>query len=169
VRRVRYHSGYWITGRHVSLEPRGQIMTVKVGDVLDHKGAAVVTAVPDQTVASVTQILAQRRIGAVPVTDGQGRLVGIISERDIVRGRSQYGAAALTFPVARLMTGEVRTCKLDDPIVELMEIMTNHRIRHLPVIENGMLRGIISIGDVVKQRLLEAQFELEQLHRYISS
>ena len=144
-------------------------MTVKVGDVLTHKGSEVVTATPDQTVASITRVLAQKRIGAAPVTDGQGRLIGIISERDIVRGMSEYGAPVLTFPVARLMTGEVRTCKLEDPIVELMEIMTTRRIRHLPVIENDLLRGIISIGDVVKQRLLEAQFELEQLHRYISS
>ena len=144
-------------------------MTVKVGDVLNDKGSAVVTAAPDQTIASVTRILVQKRIGAVPVTDAGGRLIGIISERDIVRGMADHGTAVLTFPVARLMTGEVRTCKLDDAIVELMEIMTKHRIRHLPVIENEMLRGIISIGDVVKQRLLEAQFELEQLHRYISS
>jgi CBS domain-containing protein len=144
-------------------------MATKVSDVLKQKGFAIVTVAPTQTVAAVVEILTQHRIGAAPVTDPSGRLIGIISERDVVRGVSQHGVAALTFPTERLMTHEVKTCSPDDPIITLMEIMTNQRIRHLPVVEGDALRGIISIGDVVKQRLAEAQHELDELRRYISS
>lgn len=145
-------------------------MTAKVADLLNQKSSFdLVTAAPNQSIDSVAKLLAQHRIGAVPVTDGQGRLIGIISERDIIRGMSQHGDAVLALPVEHLMTREVRTCTPEEPIVELMEIMTNRRIRHLPVVQNGVLQGIVSIGDVVKQRLSEAQFELEQLRKYISS
>jgi CBS domain-containing protein len=144
-------------------------MATKVSDVLKQKGFAIVTVAPTQTIAAVVEILTQHRIGAAPVTDPSGRLIGIISERDVVRGMSQYGVAALTFPTERLMTREVKTCSLEDPIITLMEIMTNQRIRHLPVVEGDALRGIISIGDVVKQRLAEAQHELDELRRYIAT
>jgi CBS domain-containing protein len=144
-------------------------MATKVSDVLKHKGHHVVTVAPSQSIASVVKVLTQNRIGAAPVTDGHGRVVGIISERDVIRGLSERGAAALDLDAGQLMTSEVRSCAPADPIVELMEVMTNQRIRHLPVIAGGMLDGIVSIGDVVKQRLAEAQFELEELRRYISS
>ena len=121
------------------------------------------------TIASVADVLTQNRIGATPVADQNGRLIGIISERDIIHGLAEYGDAVRQLPVDRLMTRDVVTCSLEDSIVGLMEVMTNRRIRHLPVIENGKLRGIVSIGDVVKQRLAEAQFELDELRRYISS
>jgi CBS domain-containing protein len=144
-------------------------MATRVSDVLKEKGHHVVTVGPEQTVASVARILTQNRIGAAPVTEQPGRLAGIISERDIIRGISEHGDSALTLPAASLMTREVRTCSPTDAIVELMEVMTNQRIRHLPVLQDGSLQGIISIGDVVKQRLAEAQFELDELRRYISS
>jgi CBS domain-containing protein len=144
-------------------------MATTVLDVLKHKGDNVVTVVSDQTIASVADVLTRNRIGATPVADQNGRLIGIISERDIIHGLAEYGDAVLGLPVERLMTRDVVTCSLEDPIVGLMEVMTNRRIRHLPVVENGRLRGIVSIGDVVKQRLAEAQFELDELRRYISS
>jgi len=142
-------------------------MAATVSDVLRHKGYRVVTVAPDQPVVSVVEVLAENRIGATPVIDARGRLIGIISERDIIHGLAQHGDAVLSLTADRLMTRQVMTCSLGDPIVGLMEVITNHRIRHLPVVENGSLRGIISIGDVVKQRLAEAQFELDELRRYI--
>lgn len=144
-------------------------MPTRVLDVLEQKGRGVVAVSPEQTVASVARILTENHIGAAPVIDRRGVLAGIISERDIVRGLSRHGAAALELAAAQLMTTEVKTCLPGDAIVQLMEIMTNQRIRHLPVIENNALQGIVSIGDVVKQRLAEAQLELEELRRYIAS
>jgi CBS domain-containing protein len=144
-------------------------MAVKVSDVLSGKGFEVVTVTPEQSIDSAAKLLTEKRIGAAPVLDPQKQLIGILSERDIIRGLAREGDAVLAFPVERLMTREVKTCGLDETIVELMEVMTDRRIRHLPVIQDGVLRGIISIGDVVKQRLSEAQFELEQLRKYISS
>jgi len=144
-------------------------MLTKVSAVLRHKGVRVITVVPDQTVASVARLLTVHRIGAAPVVDGEGRLVGIISERDIVRGVSETGASTLALLAEHLMTREVTTCSPEDQLVDLMEVMTNQRIRHLPVVQDGVLRGIVSIGDVVEQRLDEVQFEVEELRRYISS
>ncbi len=143
-------------------------MTARVSDVLKQKGYRVITVAPAQTIASLTEVLTKNRIGAAPVIDDQG-IVGIISERDVVRGIAEQGAAVLAQAVERLMTREVMTCTPDDAIVELMAIMTRQRIRHLPVVERGALCGLVSTGDVVKQRLAEAQLELEELHRYISS
>ena len=137
-------------------------MATTVLDVLKHKGDNVVTVVPDQTIASVADALTRNRIGATPVADQNGRLIGIISERDIIHGLAEYGDAVLGLPVDRLMTHDVVTCSLEDAIVGLMEVMTNRRIRHLPVVENGRLRGIVSIGDVVKPCLAETQFELDE-------
>jgi CBS domain-containing protein len=144
-------------------------MPQRVSSVLEKKGHTVITATPGATVGSVVNLLARNRIGAVPVTGPDGRLVGIISERDVIRGMGQYGAAALALTVDALMTREVKTCAPEDQIVELMETMTLRRFRHLPVLRNGVLIGIVSIGDVVKQRLEEAQSELEALRSYIAS
>jgi len=141
----------------------------KVSSVLKHKGHDVVTVAPRQTVAWVVKVLAQNRIGAVPVINDEGQLIGIISERDIIRGMSEHADAVLTLPADQLMTRDVKTCSSDDQLVDLMEVMTLQRIRHLPVIQNGALHGIVSIGDVVKQRLEEVQSEAEELRRYIRS
>ena len=126
------------------------------------------TVSPNQTVASVAKVLTLNKIGAAPVIDEEDRLVGIISERDIIRELSEHGDAVLTFPVEQLMTRKVMTCSPDDPLVDLMRVMTLQRFRHLPVIRDGALCGIISIGDVVKQRLEEVQVEVQELRRYIS-
>jgi CBS domain-containing protein len=144
-------------------------MATKVSAVLESKGRNVVTVAPRDTVASLVKVLSVNRIGAAPVVNGDGRLAGIISERDVIRGMAQHGDSVTALPVERLMTTEVRTCSPEDAIVELMEVMTLQRIRHLPVVRNGALEGIVSIGDVVKQRLAEAQSELNELRSYISS
>jgi CBS domain-containing protein len=144
-------------------------MGAQVSSVLEHKGYAVVTVTPHQTVTSVIKVLAEKRIGAVPVVGDDGQLMGIISERDIIRAISEFAEAALTLPAARLMTREVKTCSFEDQLVDLMEVMTLRRIRHLPVVRNGALHGIVSIGDVVKQRLEEVHSEAEALRRYITS
>jgi CBS domain-containing protein len=144
-------------------------MTAKVADVLQQKGYRVITVAPAQTVAAAVEVLTRNRIGAAPVTNEAGELIGIISERDVVRGIAENGSGVLAHTVEQLMTREVKTCAPHDAIVELMAIMTNARIRHLPVLDGGALCGLVSIGDVVKQRLAEAQLELDELRRYISS
>jgi CBS domain-containing protein len=144
-------------------------MEAKVSDVLRHKGDRVVTLMPQQTIAAAVQLLTKNRIGAAPVVDEEGRIVGIVSERDIVRGMSEHAGALLALPVDQLMTREVKTCLPEDRLVDLMNVMTLQRIRHLPVVQKGALCGIISIGDVVKQRLEEVQSEVEDLQRYIRS
>jgi CBS domain-containing protein len=144
-------------------------MGTKVSSVLKNKGHDVVSVAPHQTIASVVKVLTQNRIGAAPVINEAGQLIGIISERDIIRGMSEYAGTVLTLPAEQLMTREVKTCSFEDQLVDLMEVMTLQRIRHLPVIENGALHGIVSIGVVVKQRLEEVQSEAEDLRRYIRS
>jgi CBS domain-containing protein len=144
-------------------------MGTKVSSVLKHKGHDVLTVGPQQTISSVVKLLAQNRIGALPVINPDGRLIGIISERDIIRGIAEHADRVLALPAERLMTREVKTCCSEDQLVDLMEVMTLQRFRHLPVIEDGALHGIVSIGDVVKQRLEEVQSEAEQLRNYIRS
>lgn len=138
-------------------------MGTKVSSVLKHKGHDVVTVAPQQTVTAVVKVLAQNRIGAVPVVNERGQIIGIISERDIIRGMSEHAEAVLAMSADHLMTRDVKTCSPEDQLVDLMEVMTLQRIRHLPVIQNGALHGIVSIGDVVKQRLEEVQSEAEDL------
>jgi CBS domain-containing protein len=144
-------------------------MGTTVSAVLRHKGHHVVTVGPRQTVAAVVKVLTQNRIGAAPVINEAAQLVGIISERDIIRGISEQGDGVLTRPAEELMTRDVRTCSSEDQLVDIMQVMTLQRFRHLPVVQNGALDGIVSIGDVVKQRLEEVQHEVEQLHNYIRS
>ena len=144
-------------------------MAANVSAVLNHKGHHVVTVAPKQSVAAVVRVLVANRIGAAPVVDEDGLLVGIISERDIIRGMSEQPDEVLSLPAERLMTREVKTCAPEDQLFEIMQVMTLQRVRHLPVVRDGALHGIISIGDVVKQRLDELQFETEELRRYICS
>ncbi|HTT74388.1 MAG TPA: CBS domain-containing protein [Candidatus Binataceae bacterium] len=144
-------------------------MGTRVSSVLQHKGHNVFTVTGREPVSGVVKVLAEKRIGAVPVVDEAGNLIGIISERDIIRGLSEFAGAALNLTAGQLMTSEVKTCAADDELVDLMEVMTQQRIRHLPVLQSGALDGIVSIGDVVKQRLEEVRFEAEELRRYIAS
>jgi len=143
-------------------------MTTRVAALLQGKGHDVLTVTPDSSVGALVKLLAERRIGALPVVDGDGRLKGIVSERDVVRALAA-DSGVMERRVDTLMTRDVKTCGPQDAVVELMEVMTRERFRHLPVIENGRLVGIISIGDVVKQRVAEAQYELEALTSYINS
>jgi CBS domain-containing protein len=139
-----------------------------IAQILAGKSPDVVTTRPDATIAEVAKLLKAKRIGAVVVTDADGGLCGIISERDLARGLADHGAGLLTLRVGDLMTREVSTCSPDDGIDQLMQQMTEGRFRHLPVVADGKMIGIISIGDVVKHRLQELEQEAHMLHDYIS-
>ncbi len=140
---------------------------MKVQAMLDAKGSEVATTRPDATIATAIDILKLKKIGALVVTDSGGDLAGIISERDIVRGLVDHGGDLLKMPVAELMTRAVKTCNPDHNTDHVMAEMTRSRIRHLPVLDGGRLCGIISIGDVVKNRLEELEAETSVLRDYI--
>ena len=142
-------------------------MTVET--ILAAKGTEVVTITPEQTLGDVARLLTERGIGAAVVTRGGGAVLGIISERDIVRSVAAKGAAGLSEPVQRYMTADVVTCTRQAAINELMEIMTSKKFRHVPVIEHGQLAGIVSIGDIVKQRVAEIEAEQAALREYIAT
>lgn len=142
-------------------------MTVR--SILDEKGYDVVTVAPGVTLAEAARLLGNRRIGAAVVTGGDGRIIGIISERDIVRVIGEQGASALDLAVEKAMTAKVSTCRETNTINEVMEVMTRGRFRHLPVESNGQLAGIISIGDVVKRRIEDVEREAEQIREYIAT
>ena len=139
-----------------------------VAQILADKGRDVVTTRPDGTIAEVAKLLKAKRIGALVVLDARGKLCGIISERDLARGLADYGAKLLPMRVSQLMTTEVVTCAPDDSLDHLRKQMTERRFRHVPVIEDGRMVGIISIGDVVKHRLEELETEAHMLHDYIA-
>lgn len=139
-----------------------------IGQILATKGSDVVTTRPDATVMDVARVLKARRIGAVVVTDAEGALCGIITERDLACGLADHGADLLDMRVSEVMTREVSTCAPDDGVDRLMQQMTEGRFRHLPVMQDGRMIGIISIGDVVKHRLHELETEAHMLHDYIS-
>jgi CBS domain-containing protein len=138
-----------------------------VNDILSQKGNQVLTIEPTATLAAAVQMLAQRRIGALVVTGADDRIVGIISERDIVRMLGEKGTAVLGAPLAEAMTRKVVTCARNETIAEIMERMTGGKFRHVPVVEQGRLVGIVSIGDVVKARLGELEYEQDALREYI--
>ena len=137
-----------------------------VSDILAEKGSLVFSARPQATVAQVAGQLSTHRIGSVLVLQ-DNEVVGVISERDVVRAMAQHGAAALTMEVRRIMTTDVVTCDPDDTIEHVMVTMTRGRFRHLPVMRHGELLGLVSIGDVVKARLTETQVEADALKAYI--
>ena len=142
-------------------------MHVKV--ILKDKGSAVETIQPDATIADVIDRLKSRRSGDL-VVSGNGQSVGgIISERDIVNGLAEHGASLLDQRVDTLMTANVRTCTGKDTVMSVMELMTDRRIRHVPVVKGGRLTGIVSIGDAVKNRLHELENEASQLREYINT
>jgi CBS domain-containing protein len=136
---------------------------MNVEGILRAKGARVVTIKRDATVASLVRGLRDERIGAMVVSDDGRTVEGIVSERDVVRGLADAGAQVLEQRVAQIMTAPVRTCSANDPVKSVMETMTLHRIRHLPVLVDGELAGIVSIGDVVKNRLDEMATEASVL------
>jgi CBS domain-containing protein len=140
-------------------------MTVKA--ILDRKDSDVATVEPTADLASAIKTLAARRIGALVVIGPDGRIAGIVSERDVIRGLAERGAALLEQPVAQVMTRKVVTCTRADTMSSIMELMTAGKFRHLPVVEGDQLVGIISIGDVVKYRVQQIEFESEALRDYI--
>ncbi len=143
---------------------------MKVSNILQAKGADVHDVRPDETVAKAAQVLAAHNIGAVLARHPDGSLAGIISERDIVRRIAKDGAAVLDRPASEIMTRNLHTCKAEDTVDRLMEIMTAQRIRHVPVVdEDGKVLGMISIGDVVKRKIEESAREAEVLKEYIAT
>ena len=138
-----------------------------VADILNAKGNEVIATSPTETVAVTASLLNDRRIGAVLVRDSADNVVGVVSERDIIRGIAVNGASALDMEVRELMTSEVVSCQPTDTISEVMRVMTTHRFRHLPVMDDGVLKGMISIGDVVKYRLEETEAEARVLRDYV--
>lgn len=140
-----------------------------VNTVLSSKGSNVVTIEPTATLADACQLLTKHRIGAVLVTGAGSQIAGIVSERDIVRAMAAHGAAALDLPLTEIMTRKVVTCSRGDTISGLMVQMTEGKFRHLPVVEDGKVLGIISIGDVVKVRLQEMEHEHSAMREYIQT
>ena len=142
-------------------------MTVKA--ILSSKGSDVTTTEPTATLESGIRILAERGIGALVVLDADHRVIGVLSERDIVRALAERGAGALTEPLARVMTRKISTCTQSDAVNSIMEQMTADKFRHVPVVEEERLVGIVSIGDVVKHTLMGMKLESESLHDYIQT
>lgn len=140
---------------------------IKIADILRAKGDEVISLPADSTVHALVATLIERRIGAVIVLDGT-QLRGVVSERDVVRWLHTHGDAVLEGQVADLISSELVTCGLDDDIDAIAAVMTERRIRHMPVLRNDDLVGVVSIGDVVKSRIQQLQIESEQLTHYIT-
>ena len=140
-----------------------------VSQILRGKGSAVLTIAPEASAVEAARIMNERRVGALVVRRGHGKLEGIISERDIVIALAEHGPAATERPVHALMTPAERliTCSPTDTVDQIMAVMTDRRVRHLPVLEGSRLAGIISIGDVVKARIRETLAEVEAMTAYV--
>ena len=140
-------------------------MTISI--ILASKGREVVTIAPSASLASAVGLLVEKRIGAVLILGADRRVVGILSERDVVRALAERGAGALEEPVSQTMTRKVSTCNENESVFNIMERMTDERSRHVPVVDQGKLVGIVSIGDVVKHRLQEMERDSAAMHNYI--
>jgi CBS domain-containing protein len=142
---------------------------MSVRHILADKGGDVVTIGPDASLAEAASLLASRKIGAVVVGSDGAKVAGILSERDIIRAMANEGAAALQAKVSGYMTANVVTCGRDTGIDDLMQLMTEGKFRHVPVVEDGRLVGIVSIGDVVKRRMADVEAERDALKEYIAT
>jgi CBS domain-containing protein len=142
---------------------------MQISELLTSKGTAIFTVRPDVEVRDVIEELSRRNIGAVVVSADGTSIDGIASERDVVRALDRHGAGILERPVREIMSSDVQVCSPKDTVDSLMSTMTNHRIRHLPVVEHGALVGIVSIGDVVKSRLGELEEDRDALVNYIGA
>jgi CBS domain-containing protein len=140
---------------------------MRISEVLHAKGDNVVTISPDATVRDLVTLLKEHNIGAAVVSSGSGTVAGIVSERDVVRGLAD-GAEVLDRAIVEIMTERVHTAAPSESVDHLMKLMTDNRIRHVPVVVDGSLHGIMSIGDVVKSRMDELQFERDQLESYVA-
>jgi CBS domain-containing protein len=141
---------------------------VHISEVLKSKGNNVVTVSPDDTVRALIAVLGEHNVGAVVVSTDDEAIAGIVSERDVVRGLVD-GIEVLDGPVSAIMTSKVRTATPQETVEDLMLLMTQHRVRHVPVQVDGALQGIVSIGDLVKSRIGELEFERDQLESYVSN
>ena len=139
-----------------------------IAAILKHKGSAVASVAPTATIATLAHTLHERRIGAVLVLDAAGTLLGIVSERDIVAHLARHGAATLDMTAAELMTTGLHTATRATTVPEAMALMTTRRVRHLPVVEDGHLHGLVSIGDVVKAHADHQAQEVDSLKAYVS-
>jgi CBS domain-containing protein len=139
-----------------------------IASVLRDKGAFVATVEPDRTVADLLDVLGRHNVGALVVSADGLTIDGVVSERDVVRHMGREGSQLLERPVSAIMTQRVRTCTPNDSVEDVMRVMTRGRIRHVPVVDQGTLVGIVSIGDVVKNRVDELEGEREDLIKYIS-
>jgi len=144
-------------------------MTVRV--LMQYRGNSgeVVSVTPETTVEELTRVLVEHRIGAVLVRDEDGAIRGLISERDIIHGIAEHGRGTTQLKVSELMSTDLITCGCDDSIDSVMSMMTDHRVRHVPIMDGGALAGIISIGDVVKYRIEQTEREAQQLREYITA
>jgi CBS domain-containing protein len=142
---------------------------MSIADILRHKGSEVATIAPQETVRVLVDRLGELGVGALVVSSDGSRVEGIVSERDVVRGLRGTGADLLEQPVSSIMTTDVHTSPPSTSLPELMRVMTDRRIRHVPVVEDDALVGIVSIGDVVKRRIDDLQSERDQLVGYITS
>lgn len=142
---------------------------MSVAHILNEKGREVVAAKPTSTVLDIAKLLAEHRIGAVLIVNDDGATQGIVSERDIVREISINGTQALNMHADKIMTTNVHTARIEDSEIELMALMTQLRIRHVPVMHEGRLAGMVSIGDVVKQRIREIEREAAEMKAYIAT
>jgi len=142
-------------------------MTVR--SILERKGRNVVTIAPEQTLADAAKLLSDHRIGAVVLVNAEQGVLGILSERDIVRAVAAEGSEALEKPISAVMTSKVQVCSESATVNEVMRVMTQGRFRHLPVAKDDKLVGIVSIGDVVKWRMEEVQREAEEIRTYIAT
>ena len=142
---------------------------MNVDAILRAKGARVETARPDWTVLQAVQKLTEHGVGALVVSTDDRQIAGIISERDVMRQIASGGPSILDSRVDEVMVRDVITCTRSDTVTHLMTVMTERRFRHLPVVEDGLLVGIVSIGDVVKRRIEETEYEAEALRQYIAT
>ena len=140
-----------------------------VARILKEKGRVVATAKPEDSLKEIIWQLAAKKIGALVILDLNQAVCGIVSERDIVRVLASNPASVLDEPVSRHMTSPVFTCAETSTMDEVMQHMTSHRFRHMPVVEHGKLSGIVSLGDVVKQRIADAEFEAYSMRQYIAT
>lgn len=140
-----------------------------IANILKVKGRSVTTARPDDTVQEIADRLAHKKIGAIVIVGGGGSVIGIISERDLIRVIAQRGADALSMPVSEVMTREVVVCSEATSVDDIMEMMTNGRFRHLPVVEESRLVGIVSIGDIVKHHIAEVELEVSAMRGYFAT
>ena len=142
---------------------------MNVAAILKTKGREVFTTTPDTTLLDITKLLGIHRIGCIVITAPDGKVIGIVSERDIVREISRAGSKVLKEAVEACMTKTVVTCRESDTIDRIMAEMTAHRFRHMPVVERGRLIGLVSIGDVVRMRIAEAEMEAAAMREYIAT